>query len=97
MELGTKYQRNNKKFKLELLVPQGKKLIKRSVYNSFELIKETKFNNEFYYIVPIGFEFYYDKRMHINGIKIDVETLPYTPQMTFDVLKNRYKGILLKK
>lgn len=45
----------------------------------------------------IGFEFYYDKRMHINGIKIDVETLPYTPQMTFDVLKNRYKGILLKK
>lgn len=35
--------------------------------------------------------------MHINGIKIDVGTLPYSPQMTFDVLKNRYKGILLNR
>ena len=59
MELGTKYERNNKKFKFELLVPQGKKLIKRNVYNSFDLIKETRFNNDFFYIVPIGFEFYY--------------------------------------
>ena len=45
----------------------------------------------------IGFDFFYNKTMHINGIKIDVGTLPYSPQMTFDVLKNRYKGILLKK
>lgn len=45
----------------------------------------------------VGFDFYYEQKMHLNGINVNIGTLPYTPQMTIDVLKNKYKGILLQK
>lgn len=92
MELGIKYQRNNKKFKLELLVPQGKKLIKRSVYNSFELIRETKFNNEFYYIVPIGFEFYYFPKEIGNDDLIWIYKCEKITEIILDSFKQTISG-----
>ena len=59
MELGKKYKRNNKKFGLELLVPSERRLIKRKVYESFQFNRKTKFNNDFFYVVPLGNEFFY--------------------------------------
>lgn len=92
MELGTKYQRNNKKFKFELLVPQGKKLIKRNVYNSFDLIKETRFNNDFFYIVPIGFEFYYFPKETGNDELIWIYKCKKVTEIILDSFKKTISG-----
>ena len=92
MELGTKYERNNKKFKFELLVPQGKKLIKRNVYNSFDLTKETKFNNDSYYIVPVGFEFYYFPKETMNESLIWVYKCHKINQLTIENFKKTKSG-----
>ena len=72
---------------------------------SDEIVKKfyEKHHRLFYGITYIGDSHDFSKFLNtypfieINGIKIDVGTLPYSPQMAFDVLKNRYKGILLKK